>query len=119
MNISEITAALQVLTELVEGAAERVVDVTLQPKDRESDYEFIGFASRKNLALKNPPSDQEEAFKLLDTMQAALAQRMAGKPVNLFWLLRPEMIISVSGMRIGCRLKLTPAIAKPKLVVAT
>lgn len=117
MNIAEVRAALNVLTGLVEGAAESVIDATRQSKDSDADYEFIGFAARKNALAMKQPTDEEEAFKLLDMMQASLAQRMMGAPCRLVWKLRPELIISTEGMRIGCRLKLTPAIAKPRLVV--
>lgn len=119
MNISEVTAALETLTQLVEGAAENVIDMTLTDKAGDSGYEFIGFASRKNALLKVQPSDEEEAFKLLDSMHDALARRMAGSPCNIVWKLRPEFIVSTAGFRVGCRMKLTPAIAKPKLVVAS
>lgn len=119
MNLSDIRGALETLTGLVEGAAESVIDATMQAKSSDDDYEFIGFASRKNMLLKTQPSDEEEAFKLLDMMHAALAQRMAGKAVCLTWRLRPEFIISEHGMRVGCRIRAKPALVKPKLVVAS
>lgn len=119
MNIGEIRSALQLLTELAEGAAEKVMDVTLSGKETEADYEFIGFAARRNVLLKDQPDDSEEITKLLDSMHQALAARInTGRPVTLWWRLRPEVICSASGYRIGCRLKITPAVAVPKLVVA-
>lgn len=118
MNISAIRDSLRTLTELVEGAAENVIDMT-NATGGEDQYEFIGFASRKNVLAKNQPSDEEEAFKLLDNMQSALAARMVGRAVSLVWRLRPELIVSETGMRIGCRLKIKAAIVKPKLVIAS
>lgn len=119
MTLSEIRAALDLLTGLAEGAAEKVMDVTLGAKDSDANYEFIGFASRKNVLMKVQPSDNEEITKLLDSLHQALAQKInTGKPVNLWWRLKPEVIVSSSGFRIGCRLKVTPAVALPKLVVA-
>lgn len=119
MDLAAIRDALKTLTQLVEGAAETVMDVTMQSKANDADYEFIGFASRRNVLLTQQPSDEEEAFKLLDSMHAALAKRMAGKSVMVAWKLRPEIILSIDGMRVGCRVKITPALAKPKLVVAS
>lgn len=119
MNLSEIRAALELLTSLAENSAEGVMDVTMQSKANEDEYEFIGFAARKNVMLKVQPSDEEEATKLLDYMHAALAQRInTGRPVTLWWRLKPEFILSTHGMRVGCRMKTTLTIAKPKLVVA-
>lgn len=115
MNISEVRESLRLLTELVEGAAENVIDMT-NSTGGEDQYEFIGFASRKNVLSKNQATDQEEAFKLLDNMQSALASRMAGKAVSLVWRLKPELIIGLDGMRIGCRLRIKAAIVKPKLI---
>lgn len=119
MNLSEIRDALDLLTQLAEGSAEKVMDVTMGAKDSDANYEFIGFASRKNVLMKVQPDDNEEITKLLDSLHAALAQRInTGKPLTLWWRLKPEAIISSNGFRIGCRLKVTPAVALPKLVVA-
>lgn len=119
MTIAEIRAALKLLTDLAENAAEKVLDVTMQSKTNDAEYEFIGFASRPRMGLAVAPTDEEEVIKLLDSMHSALAKRIAGKPVMLAWKLRPEIIISTEGMRIGCRLKISPAIAKPKLVAVS
>lgn len=114
MNLSELKSALRLLTELAEGAAEKVMDVSAStPVDG---FEFIGFQSRKNAVLKDQPTDEEEATKLLDSLHSALARRISDKNVTLWWATKPHVIVDANGLRVACRLKVTPAIIRPKLV---
>lgn len=118
MNLTETRGALVLMTEMVEQQAAKVMDVTHQAKvDDDGAYEFVGFAARRNLIQNGKPvTDAEEITKLLDSLYSALVERVSKAPVTLWWRLKPELILSTNGFRIGARIKLTPAIERPKLV---
>lgn len=118
MNTQDIKNALDLLIGMAEGHAEKVLDFSAKAQDEEGGYEFIGFQTRPRNAirLKQTPLD-DEIMGLFDQMHQALAMRLTGKPSALYWRLKPELIFSGSGVRIGCRVKIVATVTKPKLEI--
>lgn len=117
MHVNELKNSLALLTKLVEADAAKVTDMTQQ--NDSSDYEFFGFKAFANLLAKEQPTDEEEILRLLDALHEVLAKRLRVGPMHLRWKLKPELIWSGTGIRIGCRCAITPTIAlvkKPELV---
>ncbi len=114
MHVAEVQRAITLLTQLIETAAQKVVDCKsghTAPDGKP--FEELAYTARSSLVAANPATLEQQIDALVGKLQTDL-QAMFKGPSVVYWRSRPEIIYGANTVRIRCRVRITPSIALVK-----